>query len=74
MVWLAAGSLAVLGQSNRDEREVIMATLVQVVGYGWAIIGFGNLIGMFSKVHDPTWQTAGFLFNVILFILPGQDE
>ena len=23
MVWLAAGSLAVLGQSNRDEREVI---------------------------------------------------
>ena len=48
-----------------------MGTLLQVIGFGWALLGFGNLVGMFSKDIGQGLQILGLMFNVLLFILPG---
>lgn len=49
-----------------------MGMILVIIGYGWAILGVGNII-LF-----PNWATASegmvtalFAFNVLLFILPG---
>lgn len=48
-----------------------MATVLQVVGFGWAVLGMANLFGMFSKGVSEGVATFGLLINVLLFILPG---
>jgi hypothetical protein len=48
-----------------------MAILMQIIGFGWAILGAANLIGMFSKDVGEGIATIGLLVNVLLFILPG---
>ena len=48
-----------------------MGTLLQVIGFGWALLGLGNLVGMFGKGPSEGLATFGLLLNVVLFILPG---
>jgi hypothetical protein len=48
-----------------------VGTVLQVIGFGWALLGFGNLIGMFSKEVGEGLQILGLMVNVLLFILPG---
>jgi hypothetical protein len=49
-----------------------MAVFLMVIGFGWAIIGFWNIIGMLARTDVSSGVGLfGFLLNMILFILPG---
>lgn len=48
-----------------------MRYVLMVVGYGWALLGLGNLVGMFGQGVSDGVATFGLLVNVLLFILPG---
>jgi len=49
-----------------------MGLLLMVIGYGWAVIGLGNIV-MYDNFQTASDAAVGFLFmfNVLLFILPG---
>lgn len=48
-----------------------MGTLIMIVGYGWALLGAGNILLMPMETMSEGWLTAGLMFNVLLFVLPG---
>lgn len=48
-----------------------MATLMQVIGYGWALLGLGNIVGMMGQGPGEGVAAFGLVVNVVLFILPG---
>ena len=48
-----------------------MGTLLKVVGAIWALIGLRNLFAMFWTDSSQGMLTFGFLFNMLLFVLPG---
>ncbi len=48
-----------------------MATLLKWVGGIWAVVGVGNLVGMPWTTAGQGLLTAGLMFNVLLFIVPG---
>ena len=48
-----------------------MGTLLQVVGAIWALVGLGNLIGMPWTESSEGVLTFGFIFNMLIFIIPG---
>lgn len=48
-----------------------MATLLRWVGGIWAVIGVGNLIGMPWTTAGQGLLTAGLMFNMLLFVVPG---
>ena len=48
-----------------------MGTLLKVVGAIWALIGLRNLFAMFWTDSSRGILTFGFLFNILLFVVPG---
>ena len=48
-----------------------MGTLLKVVGAIWALIGLRNLFAMFWTDSSEGMLTFGFLFNILLFVIPG---
>jgi|ERR1039458_3816797 hypothetical protein len=48
-----------------------MPTILMIIGFGWALLGFGNLVGMFSQGVGTGIATLGLLVNMLLFVLPG---
>jgi len=48
-----------------------MVTLLKIVGFIWALIGLGNLIGMPWTGSPDGVLTIGLMFNMLLFIIPG---
>ena len=48
-----------------------MGTLLKVVGAIWALIGLRNLFAMFWTDSSQGMLTFGFLFNILLFVIPG---
>jgi hypothetical protein len=44
---------------------------MQVVGFGWALLGAANIVMMISKRPESGIATFGLIFNVLLFVLPG---
>jgi hypothetical protein len=58
---------------NKQRRAKTLAKLLKVIGVIWAVIGAGNIIGMFAKVgsgHERL-ETFGMIFTFVLFIIPG---
>jgi hypothetical protein len=51
--------------------EAHMAILLQVVGFGWAVLGVGNMVGVLFGGHSSGMASFGLVFNVVLFVLPG---
>lgn len=48
-----------------------MGTLLQIIGGIWALIGFGNLVGMPWTGGNTNVLTFGLIFNMLLFVVPG---
>lgn len=48
-----------------------MAIAMIVIGFGWALLGLGNIVAMFAKEGSTAIQAFGLLVNMVLFILPG---
>ena len=48
-----------------------MGTLLKVVGAIWALIGLRNLFAMFWTDSSQGMLSFGFLFNILLFVIPG---
>lgn len=48
-----------------------MGILLMIVGYGWALIGAGNLVMAPWETMGSGWGVASLMFNGLLFILPG---
>lgn len=50
-----------------------MAIVLILIGYGWAILGIANLVGVFSEggSAEQGWGSLALMVNVGLFILPG---
>ena len=43
-----------------------MSALLQIVGFGWALIGLGNII-----LAEDVSMTFVIIFNMVVHILPG---
>lgn len=49
-----------------------MSLLLRIVGGIWAVLGVGNLVGMFSTPGLGSGiGTFGLIFNMVLFVIPG---
>jgi hypothetical protein len=48
-----------------------MGTLLKVIGAIWALIGLRNLFAMFWTDSSQGTLSFGFLFNMLLFVIPG---
>ena len=48
-----------------------METLLKVIGAIWTLIGLRNLLAMFWTDSSQGVLDFGFMFNVLLFVLPG---
>ena len=64
---------------KRRPDQTAAGVLLQFIGFGWAILGIWNLVGMFERLSRPgtnldaasTTALFGLIANFILFVLPG---
>lgn len=49
-----------------------MKYLLYVIGGGWALLGFGNIVGgPWTEPGSETILVFSLIFNTVLFIIPG---
>ena len=46
-------------------------TVLLVVGIGWALLGLGNMLSIFTGDVSEGIALFGVIFNMVLFVLPG---
>ena len=55
----------------RKKQGGVLGIFLMIIGFGWAALGAANILMMFGNGASEGVAMFGFIFNMVLFVLPG---